>query len=102
MSPQGYREGERKQEGKRRGKEVARRTDEGQVGKDLLISYIIKMCKLYYVPGTTLNVINSIISFRTNLRDSICDKYSIEKICSLGSSGHLKRIQLPYSEQKQP
>lgn len=33
MSPEGYREGERKQEGKRRGKEVARRTDEGQVGE---------------------------------------------------------------------
>lgn len=92
--------------GSKKERDEEKKWQEGQMKarwvKDLLISYIIKMCKLYYVPGTALNVINSIISFRTNLRNSICDKYSIEKICSLGSSGHPELIQLPYSEQKQP
>lgn len=36
MNPERYREDERKQEGKRRGKEVARRTDEGQVGEGFI------------------------------------------------------------------
>lgn len=92
--------------GSKKERDEEKKWQEGQMKarwvKDLFITYVINMYKLYYVPGSMLNAINSIISFRTNLRDNICDKYSIEKICSLGSSGHLKLIQLPNSEQKQP
>lgn len=64
--------------------EQERRMGDGWVG--------IKIYKLYYVPGIMLDAVNSIISFRTNLRGNICDKYFIEKICSVGSSRHLKLL----------
>lgn len=62
------------------------------MGEGGFIRYVMKISKFYYMPGTTLEAINSISSFRTNLRADVGDKYLIEKTCSLGPSRHQKLI----------